>query len=107
MNGHVQFPRLAFGHLEQDGCTKEDAQGATVDVAITGVTGDRLCMSALKEQDSVQQLKTLISSALRKPESDQSLLLSNVHRLGGNRRLRSVLHNRSETSTLLVSQPAL
>ena len=36
----MQLPRLAFGHLAQDGCTKEDAQGATVDVAITVVDGD-------------------------------------------------------------------
>ena len=41
MDGHVQLPRLAFGHLVQDGCTKEDAQGATVDVAITVVDGDQ------------------------------------------------------------------
>ena len=41
MDGHVQLPRLAFGHLAQDGCTKEDAQGAMVDVAITVVDGDQ------------------------------------------------------------------
>lgn len=104
MDCHGHLPRLAFGHLDQDGCLEEG--GLTVDVAVNAVSGDRLFSIALKEEDQVQHLKTQISLACNVPESDQTLLLSNGQRLAAKRRLRSVLPKRSEVVTLVVSQPA-
>ena len=104
MDCHEHLPRLAFGHLEQDGCIEQELH--VVDVAVTAVSGDRLCSIALDEQDRVQHLKMRISSAINVPESDQVLLLSNGQRLGAKRRLRSVLPRRSEAVTLVVSQPS-
>ena len=75
-NAHV--PRLAFGHLDQDGCIEEG--GLAVDVVVTAASEDQRCSSALKER---------ISSALSVPESDQVLLLSNGQSLGAKRRLWS------------------
>ena len=105
MDCNVQLPRLAFGHLDQDGCIEQE-DGLAVDVAVAAVSGEKLCDITLHERDQVQQLKTRISSALRVPESDQTLLLSNGRRLGAKRRLRSVLPSGSETVTLVVSRPA-
>ena len=95
-------PRVAFGHLDQDGCQEEAA--LTVHVAVVYVSGDQLCNLALKEEDQVQRLKTQISSALGVPECDQNLLLANGRRLCAKRRLRSVFSKRSETVTLVISR---
>ena len=65
-----ETPRVAFGHLDQDGCQEEGA--LTVHVAVVYVSGDQLCNLALKEEDQVQRLKTQISSALGVPECDQN-----------------------------------
>ena len=106
MDCNAQLPRLAFGHLDQeDGCIEQE-DGLAVDVAVTAVSGEKLCNIALKSRDQVQHLKTRLASTLRVPESDQTLLLSNGRRLGAKRRLRSVLPSGSETITLVVSQPA-
>ena len=103
-NGHL--PRLAFGHLDQDGCIAEGAQ-LTVDVAVAAVSGNRLCIFTLKEQNRVQHLKKRISSAIQVPETDQTLLLSNGQHLRAKRRLRSALPSRSEAVTLVISRPFL
>lgn len=102
MDCHGQPPRVAFGHLDQDGCVEED--GLTVDVVVAAISGDQLCSVMLAEREPVQHLKTQISLACGVPESDQVLLL-NGRRLGAKRRLRSVLPTRS-TVTLVVSRPS-
>ena len=103
MDCNGETPRLAFGHLDQDGCLEEDA--LTVDV-VAGVSGDKLCSVTLTEQNPVlQHLKTRIAEALEVPVSDQVLLLANGQRLGAKRRLRSVLPDRSAVA-LVVSRPS-
>ena len=104
MDCRVEPPRLAFGHLDQDGCFEEDLN--TVDVAVTAISGDQVCSLALQDQAQVQHLKMLITAALGVEESDQTLILANGQRLGARRRIRSVLPNRSEPVTLVVSRPS-
>ena len=104
MDCHGHLPRLEFGHLDQDGLPEED--GLTVNVAVAAISGDQLCSLTLAEKDPVQSLKTQITAALGIQESDQTLLLPNGQRLGARRRIRSVLPNRSEAVTLVVSRPS-
>ena len=85
MDCHRDPPRLAFGHLDQDGCFEDDA--LTVDV-VAGVSGDELFSVPLTEQKPVLfDLKTRISAALDVPVSDQVLLLSTGQCLRAKRRL--------------------
>ena len=104
MDCRAEQPRIAFGHLDQDGGLEEDA--LTVDV-VAGVSGDKLCSVTLTEQNPVlQHLKTRIAAHLNVPESDQVLLSNGGQRLGAKRRLRSVLPDRSSAVALVVSRPS-
>ena len=67
-------PRLAFGHLDSDGCLED---GLMFDILLAVIPGDR---------EPVQHPKTLISWARSVPESDQVLPL-NGRQLGVRRRL--------------------
>ena len=102
MDCRAEPPRIAFGHLDQDGDLEEDA--LTVDV-VAGVSGHKMCSVTLTDQNPVlQHLKTRIAALLNVPESDQVLLSNRGQRLGAKR--RSVLPDRSSAVALVVSRPS-
>ena len=58
MDCHGEQPRLAFGHLDQDGCLEEDA--FTVDVLVVVNPDVQLCSVTFAKREPVQHPKTQI-----------------------------------------------
>jgi hypothetical protein len=58
MDCHGEPPRVAFGHLDQDGCLEED--GFTVDVLVAVTPDVQLCSVTFAEREPVQHPKTQI-----------------------------------------------
>ena len=75
MDCHDLPPRLAFGHLDQDGFLKEDM--LTVDLVEAATPG---------EQEPAQHTKSQTALACSVPESDQVLPVNRRH-VGSRRRL--------------------
>ena len=71
-------PRLAFGHLDSDGCLED---GLLFDILLAVIPGDTLA-----EREPLQHTKKQITLVCSVPETDKVLLLNRRH-LGARRRL--------------------
>ena len=63
------LPRLAFGHLDQDGGLEDEI---LFDMLLAVIPGDQLCSKKLTEQEPAQHPKTQASLACSLPEGQMT-----------------------------------